>query len=414
MIKNYNRKIIPCVVGLGYVGLPVYIRLMKNYCTIGFDKNIKRIHSLKKKNDTNKEFLRKELVLKNKSIYTNNPKVLKRSNFYIISVPTPIKKNYEPDLKHLEEVSKLLGKTIKFGDIVVFESTVYPGTTNMLINKYLNKISKLEEGKDYYVAYSPERINPGDKKHNISKVNKILAIKTKKKLVKDKIKLVYKKITKNLIFTDSIENAETAKVIENIQRDLNIALMNDIFVFSKKMNLNFREIIRLASSKWNFLKFYPGLVGGHCLPVDPYYLNYIAKKNKIKLKTVLAGRKVNNFMEQFIKSTIIKKINRERLKNKKIIISGITYKKDVPDIRNSIPLKIYLDLKKKYKNILAHDYICEKSTQKKFKVLNSYKNIKGKIGLVIFLVDHKKNFEFYKFCIKKNILVLDPFQLYKY
>ncbi len=413
-MTEFNKKIIPCVIGLGYVGLPVFIQLNKIFSTVGFDKNKKRISTLNKSVDLNNEHLRKDLNLKKNSIYTSNSKDINKANFYIISVPTPIKNNNEPNLKDLVEVSKLLGKIIKSGDIIVFESTVYPGTTRMLVDKYLNKISKLQEGKDYYVAYSPERINPGDKKHSISKVNKILAITTKKNHVKNKIKSVYSKVTKKLIITDNIENAETAKVIENIQRDLNIALMNDIFIFSKKMNLDFKKILKLASSKWNFLKFYPGLVGGHCLPVDPYYLNYIAKKNKIKLKTVLAGRKVNNFMEQFIKSMIIKKIKREKLNNKKIIISGITYKENVPDIRNSIPLKIFLDLKKKYNHILAYDYVCEKSTRKKFKILNSYKNIREKIDLVIFLVNHKKNSQFYRFCLKNDIKVLDPFQLYKF
>ena len=181
----------------------------------------------------------------------------------------------------------------------------------MLIDKYLNKISKLNEGTDYHVAYSPERINPGDKKHNIKNVKKVLAIPTSNRKIKNTITKVYYKVTQNLIFTNSIENAETAKVIENIQRDLNIAFMNDVFIFSNKMNLDYKKILYLASTKWNFLKFNPGLVGGHCLPVDPYYLSYIAKKNRINLRTVLAGRSVNNYMQNFIKSKIEKKIKKK-------------------------------------------------------------------------------------------------------
>ena len=412
MNKNEKTKISPCVIGLGYVGLPVFIQLNKNFSTVGFDKSKKRIDALKKKNDFNNAHTKVELKLKNNSIYTCNLKHLNNANFYIVAVPTPVKKNNQPNLKDLIDVSKLLAKKIKPGDIIVFESTVYPGTTKMLIEKYLNKFSKLNEGTDFYVAYSPERINPGDKIHNIKNVKKILAIPTKNKKIKKIIEMVYNKVTRNLILTNSIENAETAKVIENIQRDLNIALMNDVFIFSNKMNLDFKKILYLASTKWNFLKFNPGLVGGHCLPVDPYYLSYIAKKNKINLKTVLAGRAVNNFMETFIKLKIENKIKRNNKKGKYIIISGVTYKKDVPDIRNSIPLKIFLDLRKKYKSLVAYDYVCGASARKKFKILSTYKSFKDKIGLVIFLVNHQKNHELFKYCMKNKIEVLDPFQLY--
>ena len=412
MNKSKKSKILPCVIGLGYVGLPVFIQLNKNFSTIGFDINKKRINTLNKSYDFNNEHTKSELKLKNKSIYTNNVKHLKKSNFYIIAVPTPVKKNNEPDLKDLIDVSKLVAKKINPGDIIVFESTVYPGTTKMLIDKYLNKISKLNEGTDYHVAYSPERINPGDKKHNIKNVKKVLAIPTSNRKIKNTITKVYYKVTQNLIFTNSIENAETAKVIENIQRDLNIAFMNDVFIFSNKMNLDYKKILYLASTKWNFLKFNPGLVGGHCLPVDPYYLSYIAKKNRINLRTVLAGRSVNNYMQNFIKSKIEKKIKKNYIKNKYIVISGITYKKDVPDIRNSIPLKIYLDLRKKYKFLVAYDNVCGSSARKKYKILSTIKSLKDKIGLVIFLVNHKKNYELFKYCLKNDIKVFDPFKLY--
>ena len=302
MIKTIN----PCVIGLGYVGLPVFLRLQAKFQSIGFDSDLIRVKNLSKKIDTNREFKKKQLILKNKSFLSFEKKMVKLSNFYIITVPTPITKTNKPDLSHLINASILIAKNLKKNDILIYESTVYPGTTKFLVKNYLNKYSKLKEGKDFFVGYSPERVNPGDNKHTISKIKKILAISAPKK-IKLRVKTVYKQISNKLILTNSIESAETAKVIENIQRDLNIAFINDILIFSEKMNYNFDEILRLASSKWNFLKFKPGLVGGHCLPVDPHYLNYVAKLKKLKLKTLLAGRDVNNSMQEFVLKKVEKK-----------------------------------------------------------------------------------------------------------
>ena len=285
MIKTIN----PCVIGLGYVGLPVFLRLQAKFQSIGFDSDLIRVKNLSKKIDTNREFKKKQLILKNKSFLSFEKKMVKLSNFYIITVPTPITKTNKPDLSHLINASILIAKNLKKNDILIYESTVYPGTTKFLVKNYLNKYSKLKEGKDFFVGYSPERVNPGDNKHTISKIKKILAISAPKK-IKLRVKTVYKQISNKLILTNSIESAETAKVIENIQRDLNIAFINDILIFSEKMNYNFDEILRLASSKWNFLKFKPGLVGGHCLPVDPHYLNYVAKLKKIKIKNTSCRR----------------------------------------------------------------------------------------------------------------------------
>ena len=341
------KKILPCVVGLGYVGLPVFLRLQSSFLTTGYDINKKRIITLKKTIDVNKEFRHEKLQVKNKSYFTSNKNELKKSNFYIVSVPTPVNKNNLPDLSNIISASKTIAKYLKKGDIIVFESTVYPGTTKLMIDKYISKYSTLKEGTDFHVGYSPERVNPGDLKHSIEKISKILAVKSKNFEVKKRFIKIYKKISKKIVLTNSIENAETAKVIENIQRDLNIALMNDIFIFSKKMNYNFKEIIKLASSKWNFLKFNAGLVGGHCLPVDPYYLSYIAKKNNISLDTVLAGRSVNKKMKDFILNIIKKKIVnlKKNFKKCRVLFVGITYKNDVADIRNSNSLEIYLKIK---------------------------------------------------------------------
>ena len=415
MIKNL-LNIKPCIIGLGYVGLPVFLQLQKKFLTIGYDKSSHRISTLKNKIDINKEHNKKDLIIKNKSFFTNDENKINNSNFFIVTVPTPIDKKNNPDLSFLENASKLISKNLKKGDIVIYESTVYPGTTKYLIKKYLNKNSKLFEGVDYFVGYSPERVNPGDDKHSISKIKKIISFKTKNKKINKKIFSVYRCITKNLVFSSSIESAETAKVIENIQRDLNIALVNDILLFTDKMNFDFNEVIRLASSKWNFLKFNPGLVGGHCLPVDPYYLSYIAKKNNIKLKTLLAGRDVNSYMKTFINDKIINSIKKFNKLNKRkpcLAICGLTYKNDVADIRNSLALEIYLKIKKRYKSIIGYDYVCNDMTSSKYKIKKDINKIKNKIDIAIFLVNHKKNKNLYSFLKKRRKKILDPFNFYK-
>ena len=408
-----TNKIFPCVIGLGYVGLPVFVRLNKKYKTVGFDTSLSRTSLLKKKKDLNNEINPKDLHLFNGSKITSNPRNIKGCNIYIITVPTPLKNKHIPDLKCLEQAYQSISKFLKKNDIVVVESTVYPGASKELAKKVFEKKTKLKSGKDFYLAYSPERINPGDKNHQIQNTEKILAIETNNVYVKNKILKIYKSITSKLKISNSIEEAETAKVIENIQRDLNIALMNDIFIFCKRMNLNFKNILELAGTKWNFLKFNAGLVGGHCLPVDPYYLSYIAKKNNISLETVLAGRSVNHKLKNFVFKQIKNKILNFNKKNKKkcrVLISGITYKKNVADIRNSYALEIYLNLKKNFKNIYALDKYCDKLNRKKFNILNK---ITLNYDLLIFLVDHNYNKKLYKSAYLKKIELFDPFGYYQ-
>ena len=411
MIKTIN----PCVIGLGYVGLPVFLRLQAKFQSIGFDSDLIRVKNLSKKIDTNREFKKKQLILKNKSFLSFEKKMVKLSNFYIITVPTPITKTNKPDLSHLINASILIAKNLKKNDILIYESTVYPGTTKFLVKNYLNKYSKLKEGKDFFVGYSPERVNPGDNKHTISKIKKILAISAPKK-IKLRVKTVYKQISNKLILTNSIESAETAKVIENIQRDLNIAFINDILIFSEKMNYNFEEILRLASSKWNFLKFKPGLVGGHCLPVDPHYLNYVAKLKKLKLKTLLAGRDVNNSMQEFVLKIVEKKISLIKskiMRSPKVLVCGLTYKKNVSDIRNSLSLQIFTKLRKNYKNIFGYDPNCEDKILSKFKINNNIEKIKSKVDIIVFLVDHKKNKLLFNYFKKQKKIIIDPFKFYR-
>ena len=315
-------KINPCIIGLGYVGLPLALEIAKKYETVGFDINKKRIKTLKKKIDLNNN-LKKENFLNKKIIFTNQLDKIGNCNFFIISVPTPVYKNNTPNLEPLELSVRNLSKIIKRNDIIVIESTVYPGVTEKL-TRYIENKTKLIENKDFFIVYSPERINSGDKKNTLRKIDKILAFKIKNKEAKIKILKIYSCISKSLIYTSGIKEAETAKVIENIQRDLNIALMNEILMICEKLKINYSEVLRLAKTKWNFINFIPGLVGGHCLPVDPYYLSNIAKKNRINLNVTLAGRKTNDQMEVFVINFLKKLLNikKKRLKNTNILIVG--------------------------------------------------------------------------------------------
>jgi len=265
-----------CVMGLGYVGLPVALGISSKFETLGFDISEKRIKELSEKYDSNKEYYKKDFIGK-KITFSNKTKDLEGSNVYIICVPTPIKKNNLPDLSFIKKSISIISTYIKSKDIIVLESTVYPGVTEHFA-KFLELKTGLKNNKDFYLCYSPERINPGDKTKKIKDINKIFAINTSNKSILLRIKKIYKLISKKIIFSKKIKEAETAKAIENTQRDLNIALFNEILILSQKINLDFKEIIKLAETKWNFIKYQPGLVGGHCLPVDPYYLSYIAKK----------------------------------------------------------------------------------------------------------------------------------------
>ena len=251
------KKIYPCIVGLGYVGLPLFVRLKNKFSTIGFDINKERVNYLLKKHDQNKEFNKKDLILKNSSLITNNVKKIKKSNFFIVTVPTPVNQKFEPDLKFLRDALTIIGKNLKKDDIIFVESTIYPSVTQNFCVPILERISKLKINKDFIIGYSSERINHGDKKHSVENINKVVAIETNDKKILKKVKSVYKVISKKIILTKFIKEAETSKVIENIQRDLNIALMNEIFLICEKLKINFNEVKKLALTKWNFHNYSP-------------------------------------------------------------------------------------------------------------------------------------------------------------
>ena len=362
----------PCVVGLGYVGLPLFLKLQRKITTIGYDSNKSRIIELNSKKDTNKEFKKDNLKLKKNSSFTSDKYLLKYCNFFIVAVPTPVLKNNKPDLSFLKKSCMTIGKFLKKGDIVFLESTVFPGITENFCGKILQKVSGLKLDTEFFVGYSPERINPGDKKHSIDKIVKIVSANKDYTLKVGKI--IYKKVSKKIVLNRNIKEAESAKVIENIQRDLNIGLMNEVYKVCVNSKINFSNVIKLASTKWNFLKFDPGLVGGHCLPVDPYYFSNFAEKKGIKTEVILSGRKINNSMYLYMYNKIIKDIKNLKLNIKKsrILVLGLTYKKNVSDIRNSFALKLYRLLKKKIKYLEACDPFLTKKNIKNIKVLHNF------------------------------------------
>lgn len=376
-----------CVIGLGYVGLPILINLSKKFNCIGYDINSKRVNQLSSGKDIFNEFSKKTLKDK-KLFFTSSKNKLKEYNLFIVAVPTPIYENKKPDLSHIGNVCKMLSKILKLNDIVIFESTVYPGVTEDFCVPLLQRYNRLKIGKEFFVGYSPERVNPGDKSHDLKKINKILSYPYTFK--KKELMILYKSISKKIIFTQNIKEAELAKVIENIQRDVNIGLINEIYLVCRKLKINFSNVIKLASTKWNFLKFQPGLVGGHCLPVDPYYLSYISKKNNFKTKITLAGRSINDSMKNEIKNQIENKfLNMKDIKKKKVLICGLTYKKNVADLRNSLSLEIYKLLKKKFNHIVGYDPLVDDKTAKKYKFKNKLKNFNS-YDIYVDLVSHDK------------------------
>jgi UDP-N-acetyl-D-galactosamine dehydrogenase len=334
-----TRKI--SVTGLGYVGLPLLISFSKHRSVIGFDVSDKRIEQLKNKNDINNEHEVSELSSKN-LFFTSNPKDLLGADFHIITVPTPVSDKNIPDLSHLKSASETIGSILKKGDIVVYESTVFPGATEEECIPVLESTSLLRCGVDFDVGYSPERINPGDKIHTIDKIVKVVSANSSSAL--KIISQTYKSIIDAGIFeAQSIKVAEAAKVIENTQRDINIALVNELSKIFNLMDIDTLDVLAAARTKWNFLDFRPGLVGGHCIGVDPYYLTYKSREFGYEPEVILSGRKVNDEMASYISNQIIKKFKNSSLP-RSISILGVTFKENCADIRNSKILDIINEL----------------------------------------------------------------------
>ncbi|MGR8980863.1 MAG: nucleotide sugar dehydrogenase [Gammaproteobacteria bacterium] len=341
-MKNLHRKI--SVVGLGYVGLPVAVVFAKVGRVIAFDINPERISELKKGIERTNEVQSADL-LKSDILFTDDPEDLKKADFHIVTVPTPVNQANQPDLSLLIEASRLVGKQLKKGDIVVYESTVFPGATEEHCIPVLESASGLSWGLDFNVGYSPERINPGDKVHSFDKIIKVVAGDTDQTL--DCVVAVYEAVvTAGVYKAPSIKVAEAAKVIENTQRDLNISLMNELALIFDRMGIDTRDVLAAASTKWNFLPFEPGLVGGHCIGVDPYYLTYKAAMVGYQPQVILSGRSINDSMGIYIASQTIKQLIKSGkwLKGGVVTILGFTFKEDVPDTRNTRVIDIVKEL----------------------------------------------------------------------
>ena len=333
------------VIGLGYVGLPIALEFAKKIKVIGFDINAQRVEMMRNGIDPSQEL--ESSAFENCDIeFTNDLDVLRKANFFIVAVPTPVDEHNVPDLIPVQRASETIGKVIKKGDYVVFESTVYPGCTEEDCVPIIEKFSGLKMVTDYKIGYSPERINPGDKEHTISTIVKVVSGCCAESL--DTIAKVYELVVKAGVHkASSIKVAEAAKIIENTQRDLNIALMNELSIIFDRMNINTFEVLEAAGTKWNFLKFQPGLVGGHCIGVDPYYLTYKSKELGYDSQVILAGRVINDGMASYVAKKVLQHIiqNNGNVKHSKVLVMGATFKENVSDIRNSKVADVVKELK---------------------------------------------------------------------
>ena len=415
--KIKNLKL--AIVGLGYVGLPLALEFAKKRKVIGFDINKKRIEELNYGIDKNFEFTKRDLQRSKKLNFTNNSQDIKLSNCYIITVPTPIDKFKKPDLRPLLDSTELIAKIIKKEDLIIFESTVYPGCVEEICVPILEKFSGLTFNNDFFCGYSPERLNPGDKINTISNIKKITSGSTIKtaNLVD---KLYNEIVTVGTYRSPSIKVAEAAKVIENTQRDLNIALVNEFSILFDKMNIDTQDVLDAAGTKWNFLHFKPGLVGGHCIGVDPYYLTYKAEQLGYDPKIILAGRELNDNMGAYVASKLIKGLKKKKIKieGAKILIMGLTFKENCADMRNSGIKSVISKLKKsKCKLNLYDPWVETKKVREAYNIFPISKLVKKKYDAIVIAVAHEK---FRKMGIKsiinlckKNHVIYDLKWLFK-
>jgi len=381
------------VIGLGYVGLPLAVEFGKYMPIIGFDINQNRIKDLKSNIDNTLELSEEEIIESNGLSFTSNIDNLKECNTYIVTVPTPIDKANLPDLSPLKSACHSIGKILKKNDVVIFESTVYPGTTEEICVPILEESSKLVFNKDFYAGYSPERINPGDKVHTIANIKKITSGSTPE--ITEFVDQIYSIIVKAGTYkVDSIKVAEAAKVIENTQRDLNIALMNELSLIFNKLEINTQEVLKAAGTKWNFLNFQPGLVGGHCIGVDPYYLTYKAQEVGYEPEIILAGRKLNDSMADNIANRFLNAVKASASKEAcdlNILVMGMTFKENCPDIRNSKVIDLIYHLKKYSNSIDIYDPWVQSSDIKNLKQEFSFVNApeRNKYDGIIIAVAHE-------------------------
>lgn len=364
-----------CIIGLGYVGLPLAHAFVSKYPIVGFDINQKRIDDLNNANDFTLELSSEQLkvvlpkfnptLTTNKLEVTNNIDDIKDCNIYIVTVPTPIDKNKRPDLTPLIKASETIGKVLKKDDIVIYESTVYPGATEEECVPVLEKFSELKFNDDFFCGYSPERINPGDKEHTVTKILKVTAGSTPE--IGKKVDELYSSIiTAGTHLAPTIKVAEAAKVIENSQRDINIAFVNELSMIFNKLDIDTNAVLEAAGTKWNFLPFRPGLVGGHCIGVDPYYLTHKAQEIGYNPEIILAGRRLNDNMGIYVANQVIKLMIKKghKIEGSKVLVLGITFKENCPDIRNSRVIDVISELQEFGCNITVSDYWADKDEVK--------------------------------------------------
>lgn len=384
------------VIGLGYVGLPLFLAVAKKFPdTIGFDIDSNKITALKRGIDPSGEVSPEKFKTTVFKI-TNEPTDFKLATFFVITVPTPIDQNHRPDLTPLISASQMIGKFLKPGDVVVYESTVYPGVTEEICGPVLAQVSGLQQGKDFKLGYSPERINPGDQEHTLEKIVKVVSAEDDETL--ERVSRVYEAIINAGIYrAGSIKTAEAAKVIENIQRDLNIALMNELALICDKLDLRTADVLATASTKWNFLPFKPGLVGGHCIGVDPYYLTAKAEELGYHPEVILAGRRINDSMGIYLGQRLIKLLaihGNKPLKKARVGILGLTFKENVRDLRNSRVPELIRELQQFGIEPLVHDPLAdEEQARREYGIeLNSWHEFSN-LDAVVLAVSHRKYLE---------------------
>ncbi len=386
-MKN-NKKTI-AVIGLGYVGLPLAAEFGKKRKVIGFDINQKRINELSSGFDRTLELNKQELTQATYLTFTCKKEDIANAQIYIVTVPTPIDIHKKPDLTPLEKASELIGGILKKGDIVIYESTVYPGATEEVCVPILEKESGLIFNKDFFCGYSPERINPGDKEHRVADIKKVTSGSTQE--IGKEVDALYAEIIKaGTHLASSIKVAEAAKVIENSQRDLNIAFVNELAKIFHKIGIDTHEVLEAAATKWNFLPFKPGLVGGHCIGVDPYYLTYKAESLGYNPQVILAGRRVNDSMGAYVASRVMKLLNvAGTAHNAKVLVLGITFKEDCPDIRNSRVIDVITELKEFGAQVEVYDPNADKKEVADEYGISLLETLNNNYNAIVYAVKHQ-------------------------
>ena len=402
-----------CIIGLGYVGLPLAVEFGKKIPTVGFDLNQRRIDELSTGKDVTLEVEKEELQEASCLSFTASEEKIKSCNIYIVAVPTPIDASKRPDLRPLEGASETAGRVLTKGDIVIFESTVYPGATEEVCVPILEKFSGLRFNHDFFCGYSPERINPGDKTHRLPNIVKVTSGSTPE-IAAYVDKLYASIITAGTFAASSIKVAEAAKVIENTQRDVNIALINELALIFEKLNINTREVLAAAGTKWNFLPFQPGLVGGHCIGVDPYYLTHKAQEVGYQPDMILAGRRVNDQMGAYVANMVIKKMVQKGIDTSKsnILILGLSFKENCPDLRNTRVIDIINEFKEYGVEVTVYDpWVNPLEAKTEHGVELIEEPVKGSYDAVVLAVAHKQfidqPFERFRSYGKEKVVIYD-------